>query len=68
VALNSHASQHNEYKGKYRLLGKRHIIPDLNVIPTSIHRSVQQRYNQGYTSKTIEAYIAHYGEWPPLTD
>jgi uncharacterized protein (DUF2235 family) len=69
VTLNSHASQHNEYKGKYRLLGKRQrIIPDLNVIPTSIHRSVQQRYNQGYTSKTIEAYIASHGEWPPLTD
>jgi len=69
VSLNPHASQHNEYKGKYRLLGKRQRkIPDLNVIPTSVHRSVQERYNQGYTSKTIEAYIASHGEWPPLTD
>lgn len=69
ITLNPHATQHNEYKGKYRLLGKRlREIPDLEVIPTFVHRSVQERYNQDYTSKPIEAYISNYGEWPPLTD
>lgn len=69
VTQNPHASQHNEYKGKYRFLGKRQRkIPAQDVIPTCVHRSVYERYNQDYTSKSIEAYISNYGEWPPLTD
>ncbi|OUR73299.1 hypothetical protein A9Q78_04025 [Methylophaga sp. 41_12_T18] len=69
VTINPHASQHNEYKGKYRLLGKRQrVIPQPNKIPSFVHRSVKQRYQQGYTSKTIEAYIAKYGQWPPICD
>lgn len=63
------ASQHDEYKGKYRLLGKlQRTIPDLNIIPTSVHESVKQRYASGnYKSSTIEAYVSKHKEWPPIT-
>jgi len=69
--LNPLASQHNEYKGKYKLLGKRlREIPDSNKIPTSVHISVKKRYaaNSKYTSKPIEAYIKKHGEWPPVSN
>ena len=48
VEINPLASQHNEYKGKYRLLGKHYRkIPDFNKIPTQVHSSVKQRYTGG---------------------
>jgi len=64
---NHGASQHNEYKGKYRLLGKRQrVIPDPNKIPTHVHISVKERYKGGYTSDAIDAYIAKHGVWPSI--
>ncbi len=68
--MNSLASQHNEYKGKYKLLGKLiRTIPDLSEIPTSVHKSVKDRYAGGgkYKSLPIEAYKAKYGKWPPIS-
>ena len=65
--LNPHASQHNEYKGKYLLLGKlQREIPDPDKISTFVHKSVKERYKRGYKSAPIEAYIAKYGKWPPI--
>ncbi|MDY6816622.1 MAG: DUF2235 domain-containing protein [Pseudomonadota bacterium] len=61
------AGQHNEYKGKYKLLGKlvREIpAPDKN--RTFVHPSVKQRYESGYRSAPIEQYIRRHGQWPPL--
>ncbi|WP_166253648.1 DUF2235 domain-containing protein [Marinobacter salicampi] len=61
------AEQHNEYKGKYRLLGKLiRDIPAPNRIKTWVHPSVRARYTVGYQSEPIERYAARYGEWPPL--
>lgn len=69
INLNPLASQHNEYKGKYRLLGKRlREIPAPDKTPTQIHSSVKKRYENGYKSKPIEAYIAKYGRWPDIVD
>jgi len=63
----ANASQHNEYKGKYKLLGKRiREIPAQSNIPTYVHHSVQLRYQSGYISQPIEDYIAKYGSWPPI--
>ncbi|GLX80034.1 hypothetical protein tinsulaeT_33740 [Thalassotalea insulae] len=64
---NVHASQHNEYKGKYKLLGKRiREIPRQTDNPTYVHSSVKKRYQSGYKSQPIENYIAKYGQWPPI--
>ncbi len=67
--LNHNAKQHNEYKGKYRLLGK-HVrqIPKSNsgygVI--KVHPSVEQRYLGNYKSKAIEEYKKKFGSWPEI--
>lgn len=62
-----HAKQHNEYKGKYKLLGKRiREIPQQNKIPTFVHKSVKARYSTAYKSQPIENYIAKNGIWPPM--
>jgi len=68
VNLNPLASQHNEYKGKYRLLGKhQRAIPDFAKIPTQVHASVKTRYEgMAYRSKAIDDYIEKHGDWPPL--
>lgn len=69
IKLNPLASKHNEYKGKYRLLGKRiRIIPNYSVNPTSVHKSVKDRYkaNPRYKSEPVENYILKYGNWPPI--
>jgi len=64
---NVNSTQHNEYKGKYRLLGKRvREIPAPDKVPTSVHSSVKQRYLGSYTSQPIENYIKKHGEWPPI--
>lgn len=61
------ATQHNEYKGKFKLLGKRiREIPEQTANPTYIHSSVKTRYQQGYQSQPIENYVAKYGQWPPI--
>ncbi|MDT0604510.1 MULTISPECIES: DUF2235 domain-containing protein [Thalassotalea] len=70
-ALRAHncanASQHNEYKGKYKLLGKRiREIPAQTEIPTYVHSSVQTRYLSSYKSQPIENYIKKHGQWPPI--
>ena len=66
--LNPLASQHNEYRGKYLLLGKyQRKIPDMNKTPTFVHKSVMQRYKGGkYKSIPIEEYIAKHKKWPPI--
>jgi uncharacterized protein (DUF2235 family) len=67
--LNPLANQHNEYKGGYLALGKeQRKIPDPAKIPTRVHHSVKQRYEQSdYTSKTIELYKkANGGAWPQI--
>src|SRR5690554_77363 len=61
------AAEHNEYKGKYWLLGKlvRTIpVPEANL--PYVHRSVKKRYDSGYRRKPIEQYIKAHGQWPPL--
>ncbi len=66
--LNSTSKQHDEYKGFMRLLGKYvREIPDPNDVPTTVHSSVKERYeNSNYTSTPIEKYISEYNVWPTL--
>ncbi|PSW16926.1 DUF2235 domain-containing protein [Photobacterium sanctipauli] len=65
--LNPHATQHNEYKRKYRLLGKSvREIPRQSEIPTWVHYSVSARYETGYRSKPIEDYLTQHNQWPPI--
>lgn len=68
--LNSTSKQHDEYKGFMRLLGKYvREIPDPNDVPTLVHSSVKERYeNSSYKSAPIEKYISDYNEWPTLED
>ncbi|MGJ8651002.1 MAG: DUF2235 domain-containing protein [Opitutaceae bacterium] len=68
VVLNPRARQHNEYKGKYKLLGKRQrVIPQPDDIPTFVHNSVQERYADGnYRSGAIDEYEERNGQWPPI--
>jgi uncharacterized protein (DUF2235 family) len=68
IQLNPCAKQHNEYKGMFKLLGafKRYIDSE-TVMPTTVHSSVQDRYNgMNYKSRPIEEYIAKNGHWPPI--
>jgi len=68
--LNPLANLHNEYKGFYRFK-KNYVrrIPSLNTIPTLVHSSVKQRYDQSdYSSKPIERYVKKYKQWPPIED
>jgi len=66
--LNPVARQHDEYKGFMRFLGKYvREIPDPNVIPTLIHSSVLNRYeNSDYKSDPLENFKEKYGEWPVI--
>ena len=70
AALNPTATQHDEYKGFMRFLGKYiRVIPDPNVIPTLVHSSVKKRYdNSNYKSAPIEKFIDDYDEWPTIED
>lgn len=66
--INTLATPHNEYKGKYKLLGK-HIrtIPDPKVNPTYVHQSVKQRYkNSDYKSPSLDKFHEKYGNWPEI--
>lgn len=61
------AEQHNEYKGKYKLLGKLiREIPPLERNKTWVHPSVEDRYKSGYKSQPIERYVKAHGTWPPI--
>ncbi len=67
--LNALASKHEEYKGKYKLLGKFvRSIPQQNVIQTLVHESVHERYTKSrYKSAPIENYKKkNNGNWPPI--
>ncbi len=67
--LNANSKAHSEYKRMFKLLGKyERIIPDLNKIPTKVHRSVKKRYEtSSYASATIEAYLRkNGGVWPQI--
>ena len=68
--LNPIASQHDEYKGLMRFLGKYiRKIPNPNKIPTLVHSSVRARYDQSdYKSAPIEKYIKKHNAWPALED
>jgi len=68
TTLNPIAKQHDEYKGLMRFLGKYiREIPDPNVIPTFVHTSVKERYdNSNYKSAPIEAFIKKHNKWPTI--
>ena len=67
TATHATAEQHDEYRGKYRLLGKLvREIPPLTEIKTWVHASVRARYNSGYQSEPIERFAVRNGEWPPI--
>lgn len=67
TVTHTNADQHNEYKGKYKLLGKlvRKIPPPDNN-RTWVHPSVKERYASGYRSEPIEQFEKTHGQWPPL--
>lgn len=66
-ATHASADQHNEYKGKYKLLGKlTREIPAQDKIRTWVHGSVEERYGTGYRSEPVEAYVRRFGDWPPV--
>lgn len=68
--LNPIAKQHDEYEGLMRFLGKYiREIPHPDLIPTSVHSSVRDRYaKSGYKSAPIENFISKYKEWPRIED
>ena len=68
--LNPTATQHDEYKGFMRFLGKYiREIPDPDVIPTLVHSSVKKRYeNSDYKSAPIEKFINDHSQWPAIED
>lgn len=70
AALNPTASQHDEYKGLMRFLGKYiRVIPDPNLILTLVHSSVKKRYDSSnYKSAPIEKFISDYNGWPTIED
>mgnify|MGYP000132639946 CR=1 FL=1 len=66
VQINALATGHNEYKGKYKLLGK-HIrsIPDPKENLTYIHHTVKERYsNSDYRNLSLDNYYKKHGNWP----
>lgn len=67
AVTHANADQHNEYKGKYKLLGKLvREIPAHETNRTWVHPSVKERYAGGYRSEPIEQYNKLHGQWPPL--
>ena len=66
--LNPIAKQHNEYKRMFKVLGKKiRTIPKKDKIPTSVHISVKERYeNSEYKSQPIENYIKENNIWPDI--
>ncbi len=68
LQLNPLARIHKSYKGLMRFRGKyERSIPDPAHIPTTVHISVKERYEQSsYKNPAIEKYLKEYGEWPPI--
>ena len=69
--LNHNAKKHNEYKRKYKLLGKYiREIPPYAKIPTQVHHTVKLRCNEGsYKSIPIENYLkSNDGRWPEIEE
>jgi uncharacterized protein (DUF2235 family) len=68
--LNPTAKKHDEYKGLMRFLGEyKRVIPNPNIISTTVHSSVKIRYdNSNYKSTPIENFIKDYGRWPTIED
>ena len=70
--LNPMAKQHDEYKGFFRFLGKYvREIPDNEIIPTKVHSSAKERFEQSdedARSIPLKNYLQKYGEWPPIED
>ena len=66
--VNALATQHDEYKGMMRFLGKYvRKIPNPKIMPTLVHSSVKERYeNSSYKSTPIENFIKKYGRWPEI--
>ena len=62
------AEKHNEYKRLYYLRGKhKREIPKKEEIPTLVHQSVKERYEQsGYRTHGIEKFIVEFGGWPEI--
>ncbi|MEQ8907959.1 MAG: DUF2235 domain-containing protein [Vicingaceae bacterium] len=67
-ALHPLAEKHNEYKRLYYLRGKhKRTIPKKDEVPTLVHYSVKERYEQSaYRSFGIEKYVSDFGEWPDI--
>ncbi|SET40909.1 DUF2235 domain-containing protein [Thalassotalea agarivorans] len=70
VSSNTFASIHNEYKGKFKLMGKLvREIPAQHKIPTSIHASVFERMQQSdYNNESVQKYKQRYGDLPPIAE
>ena len=68
IAYEPLARKNNEYKGKYKLLGKlQREIPAPDDIKTKVHFSVKERYEgMRYTSVSIDQYVKKYGGWPEI--
>lgn len=67
--LDPNSERHDEFTGLIKLRGKKlRKIP--KNIPTKVHRSVKNRYDQmDYTSKPIEKYLrANNGQWPRIEE
>lgn len=67
--LNPLASIHNSYRRIWKVLGtSKREIPEQTEIPTKIHQSVKDRYEQSsYRSKTLDNYLTkNNGQWPEI--
>lgn len=64
------AKQNRSFKKMFKLLGKsEREIPNPAKIPTSVHISVKQRWDDEelrYRSKPLKEYINAYNSWPPI--
>ena len=69
--LNPNSKKHNEYKRTFKLLGRYdREIPEYGKVPTEVHSSVKNRYDDStYKSTPIENYLKlNGGEWPPIVE
>lgn len=69
-ATDYRAKANKSFKSMFKFLGKlERQIPDQTVIPTKVHISVQQRWNDetiNYRPKAVKDFIAKHGQWPPI--
>jgi hypothetical protein len=69
--LNPNSKKHNEYKRTFKLLGRYdREIPEYGKVPTEVHSSVKNRYDDStYKSTPIENYLKlNAGKWPPIVE